>query len=129
MTKSSTKRPDSVNVEIPALNMSDPAQFGRHVSQTLHTLYRAVSTVADDFGFGVDFDSGVLTLEFDKPGGKIVVLPHSTVNQVWLSDGAKNQKLDWDVVENAFVLEPTGQTLKDLLEEAISRRVDEDVSL
>jgi iron donor protein CyaY len=109
--------------------MSDPAQFGRHVSQTLHTLYRAVSTVADDFGFDVDFDSGVLTLEFDKPAGKIVVLPHSTVNQVWLSDGAKNQKLDWDVVENAFVLESTGQTLKEMLEEAIGRRVDEDVSL
>jgi iron donor protein CyaY len=129
MTKLSTKPPVSVNVEILAFIMNDPVHFGRHASETLHALHRAVLPAADDFGFDVDFDSGVLTLEFDKPSGKIVVLPHSTASQVWISDGAKNQKLDWDIVENDFVLESTGQTLKELLEEAISRRVGDDVSL
>ena len=109
--------------------MSDPAQFGRHAGETLHALHRAVLPAADDFGFDVDFDSGVLTLEFDKTGGKIIVLPHATASQVWISDGAKNLKLDWDIVENDFVLEATGQTLKELLEAAIGRRVGEDVNL
>jgi iron donor protein CyaY len=116
-------------VEILAIMVKDETQFSKHASTAIHALYRSLSSVADDFSFDVDFDSGVLTLEFDKPGNKITVLPRAGASQVWISDGGKTHKLGWDIVENAFVLEPTGQTLKELLEKAIGQRVGDDVSL
>jgi iron donor protein CyaY len=109
--------------------MNVESKFGHKAIEVLHNLQRAVSPAADDYGFDVELDSGALTLLFDKPKSKIVVSAHVPTGQVWISDGAKNQKLDWDIVENTFVLGSTGQTLKEVLEAAISARVDDDVSL
>jgi iron donor protein CyaY len=119
----------SGNLEILALTMKDAAEFRKHSEDALHTLYRSAATTGDDFGFEADFDSGVLTIDFGKPNSRIVVSPHPATHQIWLSAAQQVQKLRWDVVENAFVLDLTGETLKELLEQAISRQVGEYVSL
>jgi iron donor protein CyaY len=109
--------------------MKDHAEFRERAEHAVHVLYRALSTAGDDFGFEADLDSGVLTVKFGKPNTRVVVSPHLATHQVWLSVAKKVYKLGWDVVENAFVLDETGETLKELLEQAISRQSGEDVSL
>jgi hypothetical protein len=42
---------------------------------------------------------------------------------------AKSYKLDWDIVENTFVHVESGDTLKGLIEKAISKQLHEEVSL
>ena len=43
--------------------------------------------------------------------------------------GARGYKLDWDIVENTFVHTESGQTLKELVEQAISKHLKRDVEL
>jgi iron donor protein CyaY len=119
----------SGNLEILALTMKDAAEFRKHSEDALHVLYRSAATAGDDFGFEAEFDSGVLSIDFGKPNSRLVVSPHLATHQIWISAARQLQKLRWDVVENTFVLDATGETLKDLLEQAISRQVGEDVSL
>jgi len=109
--------------------MNDESKFGHKAVEVLHNLNRALSPAADDYGFEADYDSGVLTITFHKPEGKIIVAPHPATRQLWLSGDKQSFKLGWDIVEGAFTFDPTGQTVKELLEEAISRRVGDDVSL
>ncbi len=109
--------------------MKDAAEFRKHSEDALHILYHSAATVGDDFGFEAEFDSGVLTIDFGKTNSRIVISPHAANHQIWLSAVQQVQKLRWDVVENAFVLDATGETLKELLEQAISRQIGEYVSL
>ena len=108
--------------------MKEKPDYARHADETLNSLVRRLSAAGDDFGFQVSLDSGVLTIEFEGQETPIVVTDHPGAGQLWLTFGAKKYKLDWDVVENAFVLEATDQTVQELLEETISRLVGDDVS-
>jgi iron donor protein CyaY len=109
--------------------MQDDTNFPQQAGKALRLLFNAVSPAADDYGFEADYDSGVLTITFHKPDGRIIVAPHPATRQLWLSGDKHSFKLGWDIVEGAFTFDPTGQTVKELLEEAISRRVGDDVSL
>ena len=108
--------------------MKDDAEFRKQAGRAVGVLHRALSTAADDFGFEADLDSGVLTVDFGNPKSRIVISPHTAAHQVWLSAATTVHKLRWDVV-NDFILDKTEETLKDLLEHAISQQVGEDVSL
>jgi len=103
-------------------------EFGRHAQEALRTLSRLLTPASDDFGFEVGVQAGALELEFAPPQAPITVTLHPAQQQIWLVSGAKTHKLAWDIVENAFVLEATGQTLQELLEAAISEAVGEDVT-
>jgi len=107
----------------------DEQEFKRHADETLTALHRALVGAADDYGFDVDFNAGALGIEFEDPPAKFVISPNTPVRQIWVSAHAKSYKLDWDVVENAFVHTESGDTLKDLVENAISRQLKEEVSL
>ncbi len=109
--------------------MKEHSHFATNAEETLNSLVRRLSTAGDDFGFEASLDPGVLTIEFEEQDTSIVVTEHPATEQLWFTSSAKKCKLDWDIVENAFVLEPTGQTLQELLEETISRLVGDDVSL
>ena len=112
-----------------AVIMKDDAEFRKQAGRAVGVLHRALSTAADDFGFDADLDSGVLTVDFGKPNSRIIVSLHMAAHQVWLSAATTVHKLRWDVVENDFILDKTDQTLKELLEQTISRQVGEEVSL
>jgi CyaY protein len=58
-----------------------------------------------------------------------VISPNTPVRQIWVSALAKSYKLDWDIVENSFVHTESGDTLKQVLEKAISKQLQEEVSL
>ena len=109
--------------------MKDDAEFRKQAGRAVEVLHRALSTASDDFGFEADLDSGVLTVDFGNPKNRITIRPHLASHQIWLSTATSVHKLRWDVVEHDFILDKTEETLKELLEQAISRQVDEDVSL
>jgi len=109
--------------------MMDEQDFKKRADEALTLLHRALAGAADDYGFDVDFNAGALGIEFEDPPAKFVVSPNTPVRQIWVSALAKSYKLDWDVVENSFVLVESGETLKELLERAISKQLKEEVSL
>jgi frataxin-like iron-binding protein CyaY len=104
-------------------------EFGRRADEALHTLYRKLSSVEDDFGFDLAFDSGTLRIELDGGRAPVVVSAQPAAGHIRVSAGANQYRLGWDVVENAFILETTGQTLQELIEETVSELVGDDVSL
>src|SRR5579864_8812099 len=107
----------------------DEQEFKIRAEQALDDLYRRLSAAADDYDFEVDFNAGALAIEFEKPPGKFVVSPNSPVSQIWVSAHSKSFKLDWDSVENEFVLVGSGQTLTELIQDAITKQLGEEVSL
>ncbi len=109
--------------------MMDEQDFKNRADEALTALHRALIGAADDFGFDVDFNSGALGIEFEDPPAKFVVSPNTPVRQIWVSALAKSYKLDWDIVENTFVHVESGDTLKALIEKAISKQLHEEVSL
>jgi iron donor protein CyaY len=109
--------------------MMDEQDFKKRADDALTSLYRSLAAAADDYGFDVDFNAGALGVEFEDPPAKFVVSPNTPVRQFWVSALAKSYKLDWDIVENAFVHSESGETLKELIERAISKHLKEEVSL
>jgi len=109
--------------------MMDEQDFKKRADDALNTLHRELIGAADDYGFDVDFNSGALGVEFEDPPAKFVISPNTPVRQIWVSAHAKSYKLDWDNVEAAFVHSESGDTLKRLIEKAISKQLKEDVNL
>jgi CyaY protein len=85
--------------------------------QADHALERAQHTLlplADDKGFEVELQNGVLQVIFEEPAAaKFVVSPNAPVRQVWVSAMSKSYKLAWSPVSSAFQLD--GETLEALL--------------
>ena len=107
----------------------DDQEFKNRADEALSGLYKRLSAASDEFEFDADFNSGALAIEFETPPGKFVVSPNAPVKQVWVSAHSKSYKLDWDEAQGAFVLPGSGQTLVDLVGEAISKQIGEEVSL
>ena len=104
-------------------------EFRTLADQALNDLHRKLSAASDRHPFEADFNSGALTIEFEDPPAKFVVSPNSPVRQIWVSAHSKSFKLDWDPARTAFVLAASGQTLAEMLGEAIGQQLDEKVSL
>ena len=107
----------------------DEQEFKRRADQALQSLYKRLASASEDADFEADFNAGALTIEFEEPPAKFVVSPNSPVSQIWVSAHSKSYKLDWDDVENAFVLASTGQTLTELIQDAITQQLGQEVSL
>jgi CyaY protein len=108
--------------------MLDDQQFQLKADECLGSLYRALAAASDEHDFETDF-GGTLTIEFEDPPAKFVVSPNSPVKQIWVSALARSYKLAWDPVRSNFVLPETGQTLKQVIEEAMSTHLGETISL
>jgi CyaY protein len=107
----------------------DEQQFKNRADEALSGLYRRLSAASDEFEFEADFNAGALAIEFESPPGKFVISPNSPVRQIWVSAHSKSFKLDWDDAQGTFVLPASGQTLVDLVGDAISQQLGEKVSL
>src|SRR5712671_7727453 len=107
----------------------DEQDFKREADCSLNSLYKRLLAASDEGGFEADFNAGALGVEFEDPPGKFVISPNTPVRQIWVSANNKSYKLDWDIVENSFVHVESGDTLKDLLEKAISKHLGEDINL
>ncbi len=113
----------------PATDRSDEQEFRRHAEETIATLYRLLLSASDDYAFDVHRAGDALTVEFERPPAKFVISPNGPSRQIWFSARGKSHKLDWDIVEASFTLGTTGETLKEVVEQAISQQLGEDVSL
>ena len=111
------------------MDMLDEQKFKKLADDALNSLNRDLIAASDDYGFEVDFNSGALGVEFEDPPAKFVISPNTPVRQIWVSANNKSYKLDWDVVENAFVHPESGDSLKTLVEKAISKQMGEEVNL
>jgi iron donor protein CyaY len=107
----------------------DEQDFRKLASQALDDLSRRLASASDHHDFDADFNSGALAIEFEEPPAKFVVSPNSPVCQIWVSAHSKSFKLDWDPARAAFVLAPSGQTLAELIAEAIGEHLGETVTL
>lgn len=108
--------------------MLDEQQFQLKCDEALRSVYRALATASDRHDFETDY-GGTLTIEFEDPPAKFVVSPNSPVRQVWVSAHSKSFKLGWDPQRSEFVLPETGQSLKQLLEEAVGQQLGEPIQL
>jgi iron-sulfur cluster assembly protein CyaY len=104
-------------------------EFKIRAEQALDDLYRRLTATAEDYDFEVDFNAGALGVEFETPPAKFVVSPNAPVRQIWVSAHSKSFKLDWDPARGAFVLGGTGQTLAELMGDAVGKQLGEQVML
>jgi len=108
--------------------MIDEQEFKMRAEESLQDLYNALANASDEHDFETDF-GGTLTVEFEDPPAKFVVSPNSPVRQIWVSAHSKSFKLDWIPERKAFVLAESGQTLKELMQSAVSEKLGEDIEL
>jgi len=107
----------------------DDQEFKKRADEALTALYKRLAAASDEAEFEADFNSGALAIEFEEPPGKFVISPNAPVSQIWVSAHSKSYKLDWDPVQNTFVLAGTGETLTELIQDAIAKQLGEEVSL
>ncbi len=107
----------------------DDQEFKKRADDSLQSLYKRLAAASDDGEFEVDFNAGALAIEFEEPPAKFVVSPNAPVHQIWVSAHSRSYKLDWDEVQGAFVLQGTGQSLAQLIQEAINKQLGEEISL
>ena len=76
---------------------------------------RALMNLADQEGFEIEMQDGVLNLLFEDPSeARFVVSPNAPVRQIWVSAMARSYKLSWVAERGAFVLD--AETLSQLLD-------------
>jgi len=107
----------------------DEQEFKRRADDSLNSLYKRLAAASDGADFEADFNAGALAIEFEDPPAKFVVSPNTPVRQIWVSAHSKSYKLDWDEVENTFVLPGSGESLTELIQNAISQQLGEEVTL
>jgi iron donor protein CyaY len=90
-------------------------EFRVKSDQAIEQARRALMTLADQEGFEIEMQDGVLNLLFEEPSdARFVVSPNAPVRQIWVSAMAKSYKLSWAPDRDAFALD--AETLPQLLE-------------
>jgi iron donor protein CyaY len=107
----------------------DEQEFRDRAGEALDDLSRRLGVAGEDHNFESDFNAGALAIEFEAPPAKFVVSPNAPVRQIWVSAHSKSFKLDWDPAREAFILGVSGQTLDDLIAQAISQQLGHPVTL
>ena len=94
--------------------MLSEQDFRLKVDHALEDLQRTLLPVADDEGFEVELQNGVLQVVFDEPSpAKFVVSPNAPVRQIWVSAMSRSYKLSWSADRSTFELD--GESLNELV--------------
>jgi iron donor protein CyaY len=89
--------------------------FRLEADRALEQAQHALLPLADEEGFEVELQNGVLQLIFEDPTpAKFVVSPNAPVRQVWVSALSRSFKLSWAGDDSAFTLD--GERLSVLLD-------------
>ncbi|MDQ6760603.1 MAG: iron donor protein CyaY [Acidobacteriota bacterium] len=107
----------------------DEQEFKRAADQSLDALYKRLTSAGDDAGFEADFNSGALSIEFENSAAKFVVSPNAPVRQIWVSAHSRSFKLDWNGTRGEFVLPDNGESLTQLIQQAIRKETGAEVTL
>ena len=88
--------------------------FRLEVDRALESLQRSLMPMADEHGFEVELQNGVLQIVFEDPSpAKFVVSPHAPVRQIWVSAMSRSYKLTWQPGSSTFALD--GESLEALI--------------
>jgi iron donor protein CyaY len=94
--------------------------FRLQADHALEHAQRALLPLADEDGFEVELQNGVLQIVFEEPApGKFVVSPNAPVRQVWVSAMSRSYKLTWSPASSQFELD--GETLDALLARLVNQ--------
>jgi CyaY protein len=95
--------------------MLSEQDFRLQADQALEQVQRALLPLADEAGFEVELQNGVLQVVFEEPTAtKFVVSPNAPVRQMWVSAMSRSYKLAWADEAATFALD--GETLDALME-------------
>ena len=93
-------------------------EFRLQADAALESLQRALLPLADEEGFEVELQNGVLQVVFEDPApAKFVVSPNAPVRQMWVSAMSRGYKLSWSAELSSFVLDR--DTLNGLVERLV----------
>jgi frataxin-like iron-binding protein CyaY len=109
--------------------MNEELDFKKRADAALSLLGRDLAGAAEDYGFQCGASAGTISVDCGTPGGKIVISRNPQAQQIQVQVGAKTYKLDWDIVEAGFVHLESGQTLRGLIEQALSKQLRQEVTL
>ena len=109
--------------------MSEELDFKKRADAALSLLGRDLASAADDYGFQCAVSAGTISVDCGTPGGKIAISPNPHNQQILVQVGARSYKLDWDIVEAGFVHTESGQTLREIIEQALSKQLRQEVTL
>ncbi len=94
--------------------MLSEQEFRVRSDEALTAARQQLLPLADQAGFEVELQNGVLDLVFEEPrDAKFVVSPNAPVRQIWVSAMSRSYKLAWDNDRHVFAL--NGEALVDLL--------------
>jgi iron donor protein CyaY len=94
--------------------MLSEQEFRVKSDEALGDARQKLLTLADEAGFEIELQNGVLDLVFEEPReSKFVVSPNAPVRQIWVSAMSRSYKLAWDDDRKVFAL--NGEALVDLL--------------
>jgi CyaY protein len=94
--------------------MLSEQEFRVKSDEALSNARQKLLSLADEAGFEVELQNGVLDLVFEEPrDAKFVVSPNAPVRQIWVSAMSRSYKLAWDDERKVFAL--NGEALVDLL--------------
>ena len=81
-------------------------EFRLQADLALEHLQHALQPIADEQGFEVELQNGVLQVVFEEPApAKFVVSPNAPVRQIWVSAMSRSFKLSWSAEEKTFALD------------------------
>jgi CyaY protein len=88
--------------------------FRLQADHALEQTQRSLLPLADQEGFEVELQNGVLQVVFEDPSpAKFVVSPNAPVRQIWVSAMSRSYKLTWSPASTRFELD--GEPLEALL--------------
>jgi iron donor protein CyaY len=97
--------------------------FRLQADHALERAQRSLLPLADEEGFEVELQNGVLQVIFEDPSpAKFVVSPNAPVRQMWLSAMSRSYKLGWSASASRFELD--GEALDTLLARLIRQHLD-----
>ena len=88
--------------------------FRLEADRALERLQHALLPMADEHGFEVELQNGVMQIVFEDPSpAKFVVSPNAPVRQIWVSAMSRSYKLTWQPEASTFAL--AGESLDTLI--------------
>ena len=105
----------------------DEQEFRKKCDAAMEHLQRRLEAICERHDFEVEGESGKIELQFeDADETRFVVSPNTPVRQIWISALSTSFKLDWSEAANGFVLEKTGEGLKQLVARLINQQLGEE---
>lgn len=86
--------------------MLSEQDFRLKADLALEQAQRALLPLADEQGFEVELQNGVLQVIFEEPAAaKFVISPNAPVRQIWVSAMSRSYKLTWSEGLSSFALD------------------------